>query len=367
MILRNQQTGITKWSIIIICWAAVAFFYTTQALIQNPYRDSPLVWWRIGIWESYFCLIWFAFTPLVLRLSKTFPLAYGHILRNLSIYVFASIALSLIHLVLFTAGIPILPAYRVFEMRPAFEFFRIYRSLVAGYLHFCLISFWGIILVSYLVKFYRDYRERALRASQLEASLAQSQLQILKNQLQPHFLFNTMNSISVLMQEDPTAANRMLVRLSEFLRVTLKSEATQLVPLREELEILRDYLEIERTRFQDRLTVDFDVEEKLLDAQVPNLILQPLVENAIRHGIAPRSGPGSIQIRATQDDDHLILIVADDGVGLRNKSNQPNGIGFRNTRERLKRLYDDDQTFDVVSCEKGGLRIRIRIPFKGNE
>ncbi len=365
MIMRRHT--ITKWAIVLACWSVVAFFYTTQALIQNAYLAVPLVWWRVGVWELYFCLIWFAFTPLVLMLSERFPLIYGQILKNLTVYLISSIVFSLVHLILFTAGVWFLPAYRAAPMGGDFQFFRSFELYVVAYLHFCLISFWGTILVSYLFKYYRDFQERALRASQLEASLAQSQLQTLKSQLQPHFLFNTLNSISVLMQEDPVAANKMLVGLSELLRFALKSEAAQLVPLREELDLLRRYLEIEQKRFEDRLVVAFEVEPEILDVYVPNLILQPLVENAIRHGIAPLAGAGLITVRARQDGHYIELSVTDNGVGLSDGSTTSDGIGLRNTQERLKRLYGDGQQFELSSDERGGLQVIVRIPFEKND
>ena len=221
--------------------------------------------------------------------------------------------------------------------------------------------------------YYRRFRERERRAAQLEVEaaqletqLAQAQLDALKMQLHPHFLFNTLNSISVLMRDDATAANRMLIRLSELLRVALKSEGRQEIPLRQELEFLRGYLEIEQTRFQDRLMVDFDIEKETLDAQVPNLILQPLVENAIRHGIAPRAEAGLIQVQARRENSFVELCVSDDGAGLNESEMQGNGIGLSNTRKRLEKLYGEQYGFEISSPAGGGLQVRLKIPFHTN-
>jgi LytS/YehU family sensor histidine kinase len=219
--------------------------------------------------------------------------------------------------------------------------------------------------------YYRRYREREKRAAQLEIAaaqletqLAQAQLDALKMQIHPHFLFNTLNSISVLMQDDVSAANKMLIRLSELLRAALKSEKAQEVSLRQELEFLRGYLEIEQMRFQDRLHVDFDVDAETLDSLVPNLILQPLVENAIKHGIAPRAEAGTICVEAHRENGHVRLSVRDDGSGLSETKNQSNGIGLANTRARLEKLYGAEHSFEIVSPSAGGLEVKVTIPFR---
>jgi len=181
-------------------------------------------------------------------------------------------------------------------------------------------------------------------------------------QLQPHFLFNTLNSISVLMRDDAATANKMLVKLSELLRAALKSESSQEISLKDELEFLRGYLEIEQMRFQDRLTVDFRVENETLDAQIPNLILQPLVENAIRHGIAPYAKRGKILIESRRENGFIELVVRDNGAGLQDSANE-NGIGLKNTQERLEKLYGERQKFEIISGADSGFEVRIKIPY----
>jgi len=166
------------------------------------------------------------------------------------------------------------------------------------------------------------------------------------------------------MRSNVPAADQMLVRLSELLRVALKSESSQEVSLREELEFLRSYLEIEKTRFQDRLTVEFDVQNETLDALVPNLILQPLVENAIRHGVAPRAEAGLIRIGSKRENGSIKLSVSDNGEGLRDSAKESNGIGLKNTQERLEKLYGEKQKFEILSAEEGGFHIEITLPYQ---
>jgi two-component system, LytTR family, sensor kinase len=214
----------------------------------------------------------------------------------------------------------------------------------------------------------RESARFALEKSQLETQLAGAQLDALKMQLHPHFLFNTLNSISVLMREgDAEAANKMLVRLSELLRVALKSKEAQEVSLKDELEFLRGYLEIEQIRFQDRLKVDFKIEKETLDAQVPNLILQPLVENAVRHAVAPRAGATRIEIRAERENGFLRMIIRDDGDGfVKAENSSGSGIGLANTQKRLEKLYGANHDFRLVS-EGGGFAATISIPFRRSE
>ena len=214
--------------------------------------------------------------------------------------------------------------------------------------------------------YYRKYRERELRALQLETRLAQAQLDALKMQLHPHFLFNTLNSISVLMSEDVVAARRMLTRMSELLRASLENVGKHEVSLREELDFLGNYLEIEQTRFHDRLAVRMQIEPGVLDARVPNLILQPLVENAIRHGVAPRAQQGLIEISAVREDGMVQLKVRDNGPGLQLSAPESltKGIGLSNTQARLNQLYGSHHRFELKDAPGGGLEVVIAIPFR---
>ncbi len=239
-----------------------------------------------------------------------------------------------------------------------------FKPLLVKTWHFNLLIYWVIVAVSQAFDYYRKYRERELRASELEKRLAQAKLQALQMQLNPHFLFNTLHSISALLHKDVEAADRMIVRLSDLLRSALGSSDTQEVPLRQELEFVGRYLEIEQTRFGERLTVKMDIAPNTLDAQVPNLVLQPLVENAIRHGIEPRSGPGCIQLRAHRQSGTLMLEVSDDGPGLRNNGPIKEGVGLSNTRARLRELYGPSHGFQLVNGPEGGLRVELRLPFR---
>ena len=240
----------------------------------------------------------------------------------------------------------------------------VFLSRFVARLPISFISYWAILGAGYAFEYYRRFREQQLQASRLQAMLVEAQLHALKMQLHPHFLFNTLHAISALMDEDVKAARRMIARLSELLRLTLENAGQQEVPLRQEIQALERYLEIEQIRFQDRLTVQLRIEPETLEARVPNLILQPIVENSIRHGIAPTSDAGKIEIRAARQNGHLELSVRDDGPGMADGQMNKEGIGLANTRSRLQQLYGDAHDLEIMNAAEGGLMVKMAIPFR---
>ncbi len=217
--------------------------------------------------------------------------------------------------------------------------------------------------------YYQRFREREVQTAELQRELVEARLAALRMQLNPHFLFNTLHAVSALIHDNPEAADRVVARLSELLRLSLDQSKPQQVPLSEELAFLDRYLEIEQTRFADRLKVDKDIEPSVQQALVPYLILQPLVENAIRHGIEPREDPGHVGIRARRSNGRLELQVADNGAGLKPGASPPprEGIGLSNTRSRLRHLYGEDFRLELAEAAGGGLEARIEIPFRTTE
>jgi LytS/YehU family sensor histidine kinase len=209
----------------------------------------------------------------------------------------------------------------------------------------------------------RRFSEAARESEQLQARLDQARLQALRLQLQPHFLFNTLNTITALVHRDPPSAERMVNGLSELLRVSLGTAGEQEVRLDRELEVLRHYLDIQLVRFPDRLSVRFDIEPGARDAMVPSLLLQPLVENAIKHGISPRASAGKLQIAVRRQNDMLSLEVRDDGVGTHGTQTPAEGVGLGNARARLASLYGAQHRFEAGPRAGGGFAVRIEIPF----
>lgn len=214
--------------------------------------------------------------------------------------------------------------------------------------------------------FHRRYREREQQASLLESRLNQARLRALQTQLQPHFLFNTLNGIATLLRRDPAKAEEMLLSLSDLLRISLSSSHRQEIPLREEMDFLGRYLAIQRMRFGDRLRVTEQVEPSALDCLVPALLLQPLVENAIRHGLEPSGKPGELRIAGARDGEWLRLAVEDDGVGLPPGDKQRAGVGLANVRERLAALYGGAHEFNIAERPGGGVVVNIKLPARAS-
>lgn len=305
--------------------------------------------------------IWGILTPAVLYLAGRFPLERKRLSKSLTVHFFASLFFAVIELFFYVLIAP----HIGLGPRPRPTFSSTFAFAFVIDFHFNLLTYWAILGICSAIDYYRRYRERELRASQLETRLAQAQLQVLKMQLHPHFLFNTLHAISTLMHKDVETADRMIARLSDLLRASLESAGVQEVSLKQELELLERYLEIEQTRFRDRLTVEMQIEPETLDARVPNLILQPLVENAIRHGIAPRAAPGKIEIHARRNNGTLNLEVRDNGRGLMldGEAKLKEGLGLSNTRARLEQLYGPSHHFDLENGRDGGLIVSLSIPF----
>jgi LytS/YehU family sensor histidine kinase len=226
--------------------------------------------------------------------------------------------------------------------------------------------YWLVVFAHLGWQYYLRYQEREIETAQLQRELVEARLETLRMQLNPHFLFNTLHAVSGLIHDNPEAADRIIARLSELLRLTLDQSKPQEVPLNEELAFLDRYLEIEQTRFSERLKIEKSIAPEVQQALVPYLILQPLVENAIRHGIEPREEKGLLRICASRRNGRLELSVVDNGNGLAEKQEMPGrrGIGLSNTRSRLSHLYGENFSLELAKVDGGGLEARVEIPFR---
>jgi two-component system, LytTR family, sensor kinase len=347
------------WALSFAGWTLLSVFFAAQSYFQFIYFARPVLFDTLLSGWLLCSYLWATVTPFLIAFAWRFPVEKPNLARNLLIHLFSGAFVSSLLLAIYV----LLRQWLFGNASAPFSPVEAFQNLFVADFHSNFLFYWTIVVLSQAFDYYRRMRQRELQAAQLETQLARAELDALKMQLHPHFLFNTLNTISVLMREDVKAANQMLVRLSELLRAALKSESVQEIPLRQELEFLRGYLEIEQTRFQDRLTVNFDVEPQTLDAQVPNLILQPLVENAIRHGIAPRAEAGTIEIEAKRENGYIELRVADNGAGFAESGGDSDGIGLANTRERLEKLYGARHEFNVSSGANGGVEATIKIPY----
>ncbi len=301
--------------------------------------------------------------PLILWLLKRFPLDDANWWKNIFLHIVFSILVSLCQL---SIDAFILPKLGYTPAGPFTSYWHAYKVFLMINIHFGIGIYWGALGINHTIKYYQKYQERELKTSQLETRLAQSRLQVLKFQLQPHFLFNTLNTISELIFTNPESAERMITDLSDLLRLSLKELEVQEVSLQQELDFLKKYVEIEQIRFHDRLKIEMDVSAETFDAKVPNMILQPLVENAIKHGIAPLSQGGTVKIASIRENGNLLLSVSDNGVGLENSdiSLILEGVGLKNTKSRLKHLYGAKHKFEIIPLETGGVKLNLTIPFQ---
>ncbi|HZJ52948.1 MAG TPA: histidine kinase [Myxococcaceae bacterium] len=333
-------------------------YLSFQAYAISPEFRGPEFARRMWLLYLLTYWLWTAAAPLVIWVGRRFPLGSPHRLRRWVINLVAAQvivgALLLIagvlryHLVYLGGPKPLSEMLPRWFIQSSAEFYLLYVILLLG---------------TYAVDYFRKLRERELRTAQLEASLQQAKLAALQAQLNPHFLFNALNSVSALMYRDVNAADAMLARIGELLRLTLAADGAQEVRLSEELELLERYLDIERIRFADRLAITVDVPESALGAHVPPFSLQPLVENAIRHGVAPRPHGGQVVVSARQVEDRLQLRVTDDGPGL-GAGMVREGIGLRNTRDRLRQLYGNAQQLAFRNPEAGGLEVMVELPWR---
>jgi len=346
----------TTWLWVIGVWSIVTLVYSSHLYVFHNLMMNPTTWvFQLGEAFADF-VVWAALTPLVLLLAERFPLDEERWGRALVVHAPVSLVVSLVQV----AGHTVVDQGLVHGTLDPADLADAFRVLFARTYHFGLLVYWTIAGIRWGLE---HYKNQQVRASRLETRLAEARLETLKSQLQPHFLFNTLHAISALMHKDVAAADQMIARLSDLLRLSLDTGAAQEVSLERELELLEKYVEIERVRFQDRLTVEFDVAPETREARVPNLLLQPLVENAVRHGIAKRRGPGRIEIRAVRRDGRLELAVRDDGEGLAGGAAGGAGIGLANTRERLAQLYGSEHRLELRDAPGGGLEVAIAIPF----
>ncbi len=313
-------------------------------------------------------------TPFVLVLALRFPLRKNNWLRPGLVLLGGGLLFMLAHVAMRAATYPVWdPNLHNFQTiwivqghSLGVRWYLVRRLLLVDCLNDVAWTYAPIVVFAYAISYYQKFRERELRSSQLEVQLAKAHLQSLKSQLRPHFLFNTMHSISALMLTDVRAADKMMTRLSDLLRMNLEDGTLQMTTLNRELEFVGGYLEIEKVRFEDRLAVHLDIADDTLDAQVPHLILQPLVENAVRHGIAKRSSQGELHIQSTHKNGSLSLRISDNGPGFSesNDSGSKSGLGLRATRERLQAMYGDDQSFSMRNLPEGGVEVCMQIPFR---
>jgi signal transduction histidine kinase len=327
----------------------------TQAMGRHTSR------WTLLLLNGSYWFLWAAMTPAIVWLSQRYRFEWAGLTRAIAVHLPAVAAFSLVHI----AAMQSVQSWIAFRAGRTHAFWPEVERAVLQTFDWEMMTYWAIVGLSQALLYYREARDRAWRTAQLEAKLAEAQLQALQQQLQPHFLFNTLHAISTLMHRDVEAADRTLTRLSDLLRMTLENIGQPVVTLKSELDFVSKYLEIEQTRFADRLIVRFDIPAETLDALVPTLLLQPLIENAIKHGVARKSGAGHIDVQARIEGEKLLIEVTDDGQGLTEDALTAlqKGVGVSTTRARLLHQYGADFRFEFHR-QVEGLKVVVAVPLR---
>ena len=350
------------WLFSIASWSVLWALMCVQSLVYFRENQLPVPWTKFASWFLEVAGLWGLASPPSLYYIWKRPLTRADWKKSLLHQIVGWIVIPALLVgplqIARWALSQAIAAPEIYSPLTPLSFSRLYLNVFLAYL--------DVILAGHAIYYARDARSRQVQATALEARLAVAQLDVLRMQLHPHFLFNTLNTISALMHRDLHAADRMLALLGDLLRDSFEKISAQEVSLKQELGFLEKYLEIEKTRFRDRLSVDTEIDPEVLDAEVPNLILQPLVENAIRHGIARRREPGHIRLAAWRDRDRLELRVRDNGPGLSSEGEllERSGVGLANTQARLRQLYGATHRFELLTPESGGVEVALSIPFK---
>lgn len=351
-----------------LAWTVAGVFLATQDLTTRVYHSEPIPWFPVFAgWMAamYVCAV---FTPAILWLGRRWALEGRHLLRHVLFHIIFSAVFS----VAATAvEAPLLMAMKVIHTTGDGSLYATFSLLLAYGFHGGVLRYWAVLAIQALFRAQQDVKQREreafelkIRSARLAQQLTAAQLGALKMQLQPHFLFNTLSAIMVLTEQNKsTEAVQTLARFSDLLRLTLEDVDAQEVTLQRELEFLRLYLLIEQTRFKDRLLVQIDAAQITSDALVPHMVLQPIVENAIRHGLARSERAVLIDIHAERQGDVLVMTVSDDGPGSQRPLLEGKGIGLANTRDRLKHLYGPHGVLRAENRSPHGVQVTVTLPF----
>lgn len=361
-LLEDPWSALRRVALVAGAWTVVALVSASQVYLASRSMGheatfGAVLWWTAPVW-----LFWVLLTPGVIALGRRFPLERGSLARSVPVHAAAAVAFATIHLAWWLTWTQRVSPYAI-EGRPFVEMMWLY---VQARFNVSFLVYWAVLGAWHAVAYSRRWRQSEIDASRLESRLAHARLQALRAQIHPHFLFNTLNAISSLVAREPERARDMIARLSDLLRLSLEREADQEIALRDELEHVEVYLDIEQTRFGDRLRIDFEIDPEALDARVPNLVLQPLVENAVRHGIGPLETAGRLSVKAALIDGRLELRVENDAPpeALAGSGAERIGVGLGNTRERLVELYGEDHDLSVSRTPAGRVLARVELPYR---
>jgi two-component system, LytTR family, sensor kinase len=349
----------TTWrrlALIFGVWALVAVMAVQTTAFAFARTGRSFDWVPVFASQLESCMLWATFTPFLLALGRRFRIERGKWPAHLALHLVIGVAFTVLDVYSWVLEAPYVRPGRPALTSPfAVE---VARQLVLD------LGWYFIIVALAHAEYYATLsRSESVRRAQLQSQLDAARLDVLQSQLRPHFLFNTLTTIAEQVYGDPAGADTMITRLSRLLRSSFVDPEVQEVTLRQELELLQNYLDIARVRFRERLTIDFDVHPNALDAFVPRFLLQPLAENALHHGIEPAESGGRLEIRVRVHQDTMTLELSDDGVGLPAGALRE-GTGLRNTRQRLGHLYGEAAALEITRRQTGGTLVRVTLPFR---
>ena len=366
MLKATPDMGRMRWILILCAWTIVGLLFAVRRIMVVKVQGTHVSWMIVGAPEFVYWYVWAAYTPLVIGLAKRFPLTGPRFVPHIAIHTITSFLMAPLGSVTeyFLSRGLLRSVFRitdpgVLRLLPTFTVSVLSMTFTG------VLTYWLVVGLYQSIHFYQAAMERQTRAAQLETQLSHAELENLKSQLHPHFLFNSLHSIGVLMQEDVDAASHLLVCLGDLLRMALERRENE-ITLQSELEFVGKYLEIEQTRFHDRLKVHMDVPPDLLGVYVPSLALQPLVENAIKHGISVDSAAGRLEIAAQLHNGRVRLCIRDDGPGPAPGSRLRFGVGLANVQSRLKQLYGDESSLELTGGDGRGCEAIITIPLRSS-
>jgi len=357
----RARTAPPIWFLILAAWLVPALLSGFDTYMQNRLEGHSADW-RWVIFNSVDWLLYAVLTPVVFRASRRFPLKRPHLAGKVAIHIAGALAMCVAW-----AGMGTALRLAIFPRAANLTLYKVWLGFVSWFfttLPFGFGVYFALVGIQHSFFYFAQARERETQAARLAAQLSEARLGALRMQLNPHFLFNSLNAITVLVRDGNTAdASRMLELLSGVLRQVLENDRGHETSLAEELDFLERYLAIEQVRFSDRLRPRIAIDPSVARAAVPRFLLQPLVENALRHGIARRGDAGVVEIAGRREGETLVLTVRDDGPGLPGVREPAGGVGLSNTRERLEALYGRRASLEVVNAEGGGAIATVRLPY----
>jgi hypothetical protein len=349
-----------SWTLIFLIWLLLGFYFILSSVVYYVDLEQSFNWENNLINRIPPYLLWGIITPFIIYIGLKYRIEKPGVYPKIAGQILIGALIAILHRVI-SVGI----SYSVFlytgTADESFIDILFGRKFIifSGWFD-SFFTYWVLLAVIYSFDYYKSFNENKIKSTELEAKLAQAELNALKMQLQPHFLFNTLNAISVLVHKDPESADEMITRLSDLLRLTIDKFGQKKVTLKEEIEFINSYFDIQKIRYKERLNVEVNIDSSAFDKEVPALILQPVVENSIKYAVEPSSEQINILISAFVKDDYLIIEISDKGTGLNGSIRE--GVGIKNIKARLEQMYDNNNLFNINDSPEGGVKTIIKIP-----